>query len=473
MSGAALAADAAIREADAPELPAVDDVPERPRRRVTLADGVGVLVVVSTMLVVNQAAVVALDTPLGASRGIRVVSLAIGVVTVAGLVVLLVRERGNVGRMVRSITDIWRDPPTDGAAFVLGAALALPLLGLYWPRLGEHADSGRLLSSVDHVWRGDLGYLVDVQEPYLPHILYGPAMAVGGLPAARFLAIGSLVLLAGVTALITYRATTSLWGAGAAVLALACIDGAARLALYAPMYPLMLTLGYLGGWYAYQALTDPESRWRYPVIAGVCIALAPEAHAVGQLFLAVPALVAVLAPTFRRAVTATARTYLVVVLATLPRLAINLAQGGIDWIATYRTDFWVTQGYVRFIQDNLWSYEGIGEPRGYYLSHLPGRYYAGLGGWGWIVVAGVALGWLCLRWRHRLFVLAALGFMVLAVTAEQIPGFPRYYSPLYPGMAVVTGVLVAVLARQRDLPRRLGAAVVVAGLGVGASVTFR
>jgi hypothetical protein len=72
-----------------------------------------------------------------------------------------------------------------------------------------------------------------------------------------------------------------------------------------------------------------------------------------------------------------------------------------------------------------------------------------------------------------LFVLAALGFMVLAVTAEQIPGFPRYYSPLYPGMAVVTGVLVAVLARQRDLPRRLGAAVVVAGLGVGAAVTFQ
>jgi hypothetical protein len=472
MSGTALAVNAAIPHSDDGSDGDADDQLTQLGRSVSTADIVGVLVVVSVMLTVNQAAVVWAGTPLGTSRGIRLLSLATGVAAALGVLYLAVREHGRPAGVVRSATQVWRDPPGDWVALALGSTLALPFLGLYWPRQGQHSDSARLLSSVDHVWRGDLGYLVDVQEPYLPHMLHGPAMAVGGLPAARFLTITTFVLLAGVTALITHRITRSLWGAAASVVALACIDGAARLTLYSPMYPLMLTLGYVGGWLAYRAVTDAQGRWRYSLGAGICIALAPEAHAVGQLFVAAPVLVAVLAPTPRLAVTRTARTYAIVVVALLPRLAINTSQGGLDWIRTYRTDWWVTQGYVRHIQENLWDYHGINEPLGYYLSHLPGRYYAGLGGWGWIVVGGVLLGWLCCRWRHRFFILGVVGFMLLAITVEQIPAFSRYYSPLFPGMAMLSGVLIAVLLRQRRRLFRAAGVICAACLLVGAAGTF-
>jgi hypothetical protein len=139
---------------------------------------------------------------------------------------------------------------------------------------------------------------------------------------------------------------------------------------------------------------------------------------------------------------------------------------------TYRTDWWVTEGYVRYIQENLWGYEGINEPLGFYLRMLPGRFYDSLGAQGWLVVAGVALGWLCSRWRGRVFILAVLGFMVAAVTVEQVPSFPRYYSPLFPGMAIVTGVLVATLVRQRQWMFRVGAIVCSIALVVGAGTTI-
>jgi hypothetical protein len=168
----------------------------------------------------------------------------------------------------------------------------------------------------------------------------------------------------------------------------------------------------------------------------------------------------------------TARTYAVVAAATIPRLVINIAEGGLDWVTTYRTDWWVTQGYVRHIQVNLWDYEGIEEPLGYYFAQLPGRFYGSLGASGWLVLAAVALGWACCRWRPRWFVLAAVGGMVAAVTVVQVPGYPRYYSPLFPGMAMLAGVLVAALLRRGHRVLRLGAVVCSIALAIGAAVTI-
>src|SRR5688572_8757766 len=184
------------------------------------------------MLAVNQVAVAWADGSLGTSRGVRVLSVAVGGCTAVALLLLVVRRREPLARVPGLLTDLWRDPPGDWVPFVLGAALALPTLAFYWPRRGTDADSARLLSSVDHVWRGDLGYLVEVQEPVLPHVLFGPVMAVGGLPGAVLLAIGALVALAGVASLLTYRITGSMWGAGASAVALLCIRGMVTRALY-------------------------------------------------------------------------------------------------------------------------------------------------------------------------------------------------------------------------------------------------
>jgi len=457
-------AGTSVAVASGPEVGRVADVTsadaEQARRSFTLWDIVSVLLLTSVMLLVNQWAVAWADTPFGRSPLVRAVSVGLAGVALLLFAGLMIRDRPRPTQVPRRLSAVWRDPPRDAVAFVLGLALSLPLLGLYWPRLIIDADSARLLASVTHVMRGDPGYLADVQEPYLPHLLLAPVINVHGLAGVKIFTLVSVQVLAAVTALLTYRITGRMWGAAAAVFGLLCIDEILKRVFIVPMYPLMLTLGYLGAWYAYRAVSDPERRWRYAVPAGACLALAPEAHAVGRVFLAVPLLVAVFAPTVRAAGVQVARLYAVMALATLPRLAINLAEGGLSHVTAYRTDWWVTQGYVRDIQENLLDYAGINEPLAGYLSRLPGRFITSLGGAGWLLVTLAIVAWLlCCGARARWFVAGAVGLMVLAVTVEQVPPFPRYYSPLLPGMAILMGVFVAALAKRRRLVAKVGALV--------------
>jgi hypothetical protein len=62
--------------------------------------------------------------------------------------------------------------------------------------------------------------------------------------------------------------------------------------------------------------------------------------------------------------------------------------------------------------------------------------------------------------------------MLLAITVKQIPAFSRYYSPLFPGMAMLSGVLIAVLLRHRRPLFRTVGAICAAFLLVGAAGTF-
>jgi hypothetical protein len=418
-------------------------------RSFTLWDAVGILLLVSVMLGINHLAIGWAGTPLGRSPVIRAVSIGVAGLTFVMFLGLVVRARVPPTEVARRLTAVWRDPPRDAVAFVLGLALSLPVWGFYWPRLIVDADSARLLASVTHVMRGNLGYLADVQEPYLPHVLLAPVIAAHGLVGVKIFLLVSVQVLAGVTALLTYRVTGKMWGAVAAVFALLRIDEMLRRLFVVPMYPVMLALGYLGAWYAYRTVSDPERRWRYAIPAGLCLALAPEAQAVGQVFLAVPLLVVVFAPTIRAGAVQVTRLYAVIAVVSLPRVAINLSEGGLSHVTSYRTDWWVTQGYVREIQENFLGYLGINEPLKEYLSLLPERYLTSLGDAGWLLVGLALTGWLlCCRGRARLFVVGAVALMVFAVTVEQVPRFPRYYSPLFPGMAILVGVLVAALVRR-------------------------
>jgi hypothetical protein len=172
----------------------------------------------------------------------------------------------------------------------------------------------------------------------------------------------------------------------------------------------------------------------------------------------------VFAPSWRAGLTGLARIYLFVGLVSIPRLAVNTAVGGFERMTSYRTDYWITQGYVRRIQSEFWQYSGIDEPVGNYLTRLPGRFADTLGTEGQIVLGLGLLAWLLLcRGRGRVFVLGVVSAMVLAVTIKQVPPFPRYYSPLWPGIALLVGVGVADLARRRAL---LARAVVVVVLPV-------
>lgn len=426
------------------------------------------------MLAVEQFLVASGNRGIGHSGFVRAGAVAVGVLGLGGLVVVLVRDRPTVSSAGARLVAVWRDPPGDWVAIVLGALLAIPLLRLYAPVLFSDADSARLVAAVTHVHAHGIGYLIDTQDNLLPQVLLGPVIAVSGLAGAKLFAIASVQVLAGVTAYLTRRITGSMWGAAAAAIALVALPPILERAIYLPMYPTMLALGYAGAWLAYRTIVlgSAAGWWRYVVPAGVFLALTPEAQAVGQLFYVAPLLLIVFAPSLRSWFGSVARIYAVVLVVSLPRIVINLSEGGLSRFTSYRTDYWINEGYVREIQIKFYHYKGVDDPLGHYVHSLPGWFLHALAGWGWLFLLLSGVAWLVwCRGRARWFVLGVVGFLALAVTIMRAPPAPRYYSPLFPGIALLVGFGVGRLAAVRlPLPSLSRALVrrVVGGLCVAA-----
>jgi hypothetical protein len=436
-------------------------------------DVLGLTVATTVMLVVHRAATKFLATGLGHPDATRRAAIAAALASIVLLAWLMVRDRPGARDLPRLIGGVWTDPPGHWVAAALGVLLTVPLLSLYTPILLGDADSARVVAAVGHVRTHGIGYILDTQDNMLPHLVVGPAVAIAGVAGAKVVAVASVQLLGAVTCYVTRRITGSLLGAAAATVALVALPPVADRSGFVPMYAAMLALGYLGAWLAYRAIAEPDHRWSRAAAAGVCLALAPEAHAVGQLMLVAPVLLLGFAPGWRAGLAACARIYLVVAAVSLPRLALNLSQGGMERVTEYRTDYWITEGYVEQLQSDFWGYKGIDEPPGQYLAQLPGRFTHTLGPQGWIVLGLALLAWvLACRARSRLLVLAATGFMVLSITVKQVPPFARYYSPLWPGIAILVGVGVAALIRHRSWAPRALAAVTVVGLVVVAGSTL-
>jgi hypothetical protein len=434
-------------------------------------DLLGLAVATTAMLVLHRGTTTVLATGLGHIAAVPPVAIATGALSCGLAAWLVARDRPRARELPRLITRVWTDPPGAWVAAVTGLLVTIPVLSLYTPVLLGDADSARVVAAVDHVRAHGIGFILETQDNLLPHLVIGPAVAIGGLTGAKAVAILSVLLLGAVIGYVTYRIAGSMLGAAAAAIALVALPPVAERANYVPMYAVMLALGYLGAWLAYEAITRPDHRWRRAVAAGACLALAPEAHAIGQLMLAAPVLLLVLAPSLRTGLAACGRIYLVVAAVSIPRLVINLMRGGTELVTAYRTDYWITEGYVSEIQTSFWSYIGVNEPLGTYMERLPGRFVDTLQPQGKVVLAAALLAWLlACRWRGRGFVLAVVGFMVLAVTVKQVPPFPRYYSPLWPGIAILAGVGVAALARRaRAVPLVVGVAALAGLVAVAAS----
>src|SRR5688572_17181457 len=143
-------------------------------------DAVTVLLTATAMLGVAHWELLRLDPDrkVGWSPFIEKVSVAVGVLAVAGFAAVLAWTRPPLARLPRLLTDVWVRPPSPFAAFLLGAILASPILARYSPMLAYDSDSARLVASITYVQNGHLGYFADIQEPYLAHVLIGPFLAV-------------------------------------------------------------------------------------------------------------------------------------------------------------------------------------------------------------------------------------------------------------------------------------------------------
>jgi hypothetical protein len=379
----------------------------------------------------------------------------------------------GVRELPQLLIRVWRGSATGWTMFLVGCALTLPAFALYSPSLTGDADSARLVASILHVQRTGLDYLVETQEVLLPHILLGPILALGGISGLQVFNALSVVLLGGVVGFIAWRLTRSPLGVLASVLALSALPEILKRAYLLPMYPTMLAFGFLGVYLAHRAIVEESRsrRWQYAALSALCLVLAFEAHQVGQLFLVVTALLVV---TGRPSSTlpGLGRVYLAVAVFSIPRLVINLLDGGLDHLAKNRVDFWITKGYLEPIQADFFHLP-IRDSLGKYLVDAPGDL---LDVWGWSGLLTLALGvvgLVAMSRRLRLFALACVCLMIAVAVYRRLPLYPRYLSLLLVGSALAAGVGLSRLPRPGSKARRTVVGLALVGLLVSAAANYR
>jgi hypothetical protein len=366
-----------------------------------------------------------------------------------GVAVLFNSRRENLGprAVAAALTRVWREPTVAWVLFLFGCLLTLPLFALQTTVLLQDSDSARLLASVLYVQQHGPGYLVDTQETLLPHLILSPAVALGGIPAAKLVSILSLQALAGVVAFLAWRLNRSVFAALVAVLALTTLTGILERAFLLPLYPLMLALGFLGVYLARRATVSdtPRGRWGYAGAAGFCLFGSIEAHQVGQLFLVLTAFL-VLTVRPEVALRGLSRVSLAFAVFYLPRAVINLMEGGLSHFFSNRVDFWVTKGYLVLIQRDFWDLARSDYPE--WFSRAP-QGLLNLVGWGGLLT--VALGTAALAvWRGRIrrFALVWVLFFAAVVIYLRLPFYPRYFSILTVGTCLGASATLSHLLRS-------------------------
>jgi hypothetical protein len=400
--------------------------------------------------------------------------LAVGLaaaLTAAVTAVMVARAPAVVpGGVTRGALAAWRNAG-GWTAFLFGCVLMLPAFALYTPRLAGDPDSSRLVASILYVQQNGFDYLVDSQEVLLPHIVLSPIVAIGGLPALQLFDVLAVIVLGGVVAFILWSLTRSPLVALAGVLALSSLSAILERDYRLPMYPTMLSFGFLGVYLAHRAIVAETGsrRWRNAGLAGVCLVLALEAHQVGQLFLVVTALLIVTARP-RAALAGLGRVYLAVVVLSIPRFTIDLMEGGLSHLFSYRVDYWVTKGYLQSIQVAMFSLP-VRDTLGEYARKAPDSLF---GVWGWSGVLTLALGLvglLAMSSPLRRFALACTGFMLAVALYRRLPFYTRYFSLLLVGNALAAGLAFQLL-NKASRARRVAGALALVGLVVTAVLSY-
>lgn len=367
--------------------------------------------------------------------------------------------------VVADAAKVFTLPTTGLAATLIGAGVALPLIGTYAPVIGD-PDSAWFVTSTQHVQRHGIGLLQDTQDVFVPHLTLGPLLAVGGYRAAIPFMILTLVALSALTAYLAYRLTNRGAGALAAAVVLVSIPAVTERADRLPMYAASFFLAYGSGWLLHRAMSDPDKVPWYPLAAGAGLVLAYETHGVGQIFILVPFLFLLLHP-WRQARRPFLLTLVTMAVASIPMVIINLSVDGLADFRTNYADFQV-QKYLPIVNAEFWEHNNDTTAFGY-LTNLPDMTEKALGSLTLLLLLliPVALAGLRAGRRAQLFVgVSTLTF--LAAVAVNSPGtFGRYLTPLAVGLAVVVAVGVTLALRSGDEARVLGR-ILLTALTVGA-----
>jgi len=372
---------------------------------------------------------------------------------------------------VAALRDAWRGafaPPRAVAAWIVGAGVGLPLLSLYAPMITD-ADSAWIVVSTDRVRDQGLHLLQQNQDVFLPHLVVGPLLRLGGYPAANaFAAISVIALLALASTLGQWLTRRAVGAFGAALMLLAMPEIVQRTDRL-PMYAVMLICGYGGGWLIHRAMSDPPApRW-WAALGGVGLVAAYEAHSVGQLFLLIPFLLLILHP-IRRVWKAFGITLLTMLACSVPRVVVNYSIGGFERFRSNYTDWLIQKGYLRAVNQDFWGQRVNGSPFDY-LANVPSMSAKAFGALTMAIVVVLAVvAARSARVRTSVFCVASVVIYLLALTIASPGTYARYLTPLSLGMALVAAVGLARLVEGRRAQRTFGMVVLV-GLAVIALVS--
>ena len=397
--------------------------------------------------------------------------LAVGLAAAVGVAIAVLPTRpASLRAAADLVTGVWRNPPRHAYLFVFGLIASLPLWALHTRVVLNDADSARIIATALYVQRTGLRYFVEMQDNVLPHLFMGPAVRLGGIPAAKAVSIVTLQVLCGTVSYLTWRMSRSALGAAASLAALLSWFALAERATVLPLYPAMLALGCWALFVGFRASRTTDHPWRWAFAAAALLIAALEAHTLGQLFVVLMGVLIVTGPP-RRTVPALVRIYAAFGVLFVPRAIVNLLEGGFSRFLGNRDDYWLTEGYLVQIQKDFWHLPvrtSLAEWFSSARSSLPNVI-----GWDGLVVVVLAVVGIALsRPRARAFALGCAGFLIAIIVYKRVPLYPRYLSQLLVGASIAAGGGVALLRRRNARLARVAAVSAVALLTVFALDTL-
>jgi hypothetical protein len=375
----------------------------------------------------------------------------------------------------RSVADVLREvgapvlTRTNTAVwFAVGAVLALPTVGLHGTVVRD-ADSARMLANVAYMRRHGLGLLKQTQDVWGPNATYWATGWIGGTSAARWIPILAFIVLSGTVCAIARLVSRSALVAIGATLALAGTPLILLQSTLLALYAVTVTLTLLAVYFIWTA-GDDKIRARRAMLGALCLVLGAEAHAIGQIFFVLPALLVILGP-LRRRISVAAIVYGTTAVLMIPRLLVNLSVGGTAHLRSNYDTYVINKGYLDLINETYYHHP-VRRSVGVYASRLLDVFATTLGWQGAIFGVFAIVGLFAVPRRVRLLVLAFVAIYVGSMLAAKPAPYARYLLPLLPIFVLLVGFGLRVVAQRFWSSRPVIPVACITVISLVAGVTF-